>query len=63
LDVAGPIAKEKLPSEIERRSDFNLDADESHKLVKTSPPRVDQVVNNLKMKKNVQVNVSLVFRE
>ena len=63
LDVAVPIAKEKLPSEIERRSDFNLDADESDKLAKTSPSRVDQIVNYLKQKKVAQVNVSIVFRE
>jgi hypothetical protein len=63
LDAAVPIVKEKLPSEIERRSDFNFDADESDKLAKTSPSRVDQIVNYLKEKKAAQVNVSIVFRE
>ena len=63
LDAAVPIAKEKLPSEIERRSDFNFDADESDKLAKTSRSSVDQIVNYLKQNKAVQVNVSIVFRE
>jgi hypothetical protein len=63
LDAAAPIAKEKLASEIERRSDFNFDADETDKLVKASPSRVNQIVNYLKEKKAVQVTVSIVFRE
>ena len=63
LDTAVPIAKEKLTSEIERRSDFDFDEDESDKLAKTSPSRVDQIVNYLKQKKTAQVNVSIVFRE
>lgn len=63
LDAAVPIAKEKLTSEIERRSDFNFDADEVDKLAKASPSRVNQIVNYLKEKKAVQVNVSIVFRE
>jgi len=63
LDAAVPSAKEKLPSEIERRSDFDFDVDESDKLAKTSPSRVDQIVNFLKEKKVAQVNVSIAFRE
>lgn len=63
LDTAIPIAKEKLPSEIERRSDFDFDVDESDKLAKTSPSRVDQIVGYLKQKKVAQVNVSIVFRD
>ena len=63
LDTAVPIAKEKLTSEIERRSDFDFDEDESDKLAKTSPSRVDQIVGYLKQKKAAQVNVSIVFRE
>ena len=63
LDTAVPIAKEKLTSEIERRSDFDFDEDESDKLAKTTPSRVDQIVNYLKQKKTAQVNVSIVFRE
>jgi hypothetical protein len=63
LDAAVPISKEKLASEIERRSDFNFDADETDKLAKASPSRVNQIVNYLKEKKAVQVNVSIVFRE
>jgi hypothetical protein len=63
LDAAVSLAKEKLPSEIERRSDFDFDADESDKLAKTSPSRVDQIVDYLKQKKVAQVNVSIVFRE
>ena len=61
--AAVPIAKEKLASEIERRSDFNFDTDESDKLAKSSPSRVNQIVNFLKEKKAAQVNVSIVFRE
>jgi hypothetical protein len=63
LDQAIPSAKEKLPSEIERRSDFDFDVDETDKLVKTSPSRVDQIVNHLKQKKVAQVNVSIIFRD
>lgn len=63
LDTATPIAKEKLPSEIERRSDLDFDVDESDKLAKTSPSRVDQIVGYLKQNKVAQVNVSIVFRD
>jgi hypothetical protein len=63
LDQAIPSAKEKLPSEIERRSDFDFDVDETDKLVKTSLSRVDQVVNHLKQMKVAQVNVSIIFRD
>ena len=63
LDQAIPPAKEKLLSEIERRSDFDFDVDETEKLVKASPSRVDQVVNHLKQKKVAQVNVSIIFRD
>jgi hypothetical protein len=63
LDAATPIAKEKLSSEIERRSDFGFDADESDKLAKTSPSKVDQIVGSLKQRKTAEITVSIVFRE
>ena len=63
LDVAVPAAKEKLSSEIERKDDLDLDSDESKKLALISSSKVDQLVNFLKQKRNVQIDLSIVFKE
>ncbi len=63
LDVAAPVAKEKLPSEIERRTDYDFDVDQSEKLARTCSSKVDQLVNFLKQKRNIEINISLSFKE
>ena len=63
LDAAVPAAKEKLSSEIERKDDLDLDSDESKRLTQISASKVDQLVNFLKQKRKVQIDVSLVFKE
>lgn len=63
LDIAAVAAKGKLPSEIDRRDDFELSKDASEKLSQTCPSKVDQLVNFLKQKRIVQINVSLSFKE
>lgn len=63
LDAAVPAAKEKLSSEIERKDDLDLDSDESKKLALISSSKVDQLVNFLKQKRNVQIDMSIVFKE
>ncbi|MFX0096501.1 MAG: hypothetical protein ACFE7E_01940 [Candidatus Hodarchaeota archaeon] len=63
LDIAASAAKGKIPSEIERRGDFELNKDASERLSRTCPSKVDQLVNFLKQKRIVQINVSLSFDE
>jgi hypothetical protein len=63
LDAAVPAAKEKLSSEIERKDDLDLDSEESKKLALISSSKVDQLVNFLKQKRNVQIDMSIVFKE
>lgn len=61
LNIAAPVAKEKLPSKIERRTD--LDLDKSKKLAQTCPSKVDELVNFLKQKRILEINMSLNFKE
>jgi len=63
LDAAAPTAKGKLPSEIERKDDLDLDSDESKRLAQISGPKVDQLVNFLKQKRNIQIDMSINFKE
>lgn len=63
LDIAAPAVKEKLPSEIKRRDDFGLNREAAEKLSKTSPSKVDQIINFLKQKRIMEINVSLAFKE
>jgi len=63
LDIATPVAKEKLSTEIERRTDIDFDAGENEKLVHSSPSKIDQMVNFLKQKRDFEINVSVNFKE
>lgn len=63
LDAAVASAKGKLTSEIERKDDLDLDSDESKRLVQTSGPKVDQLVNYLKQKRSIQIDMSINFKE
>jgi hypothetical protein len=63
LDAAVPAAKEKLSSEIERKDDLDLDSDESKRLTQISGPKVDQISNFLKQKRNIQIDMSINFKE
>jgi len=63
LEIAAPAAKEKLPSELKRRDDFGLDEEAAETLSKTSPSKVDQIINFLKQKRIMEINISLAFKE
>lgn len=63
LNTAVPVVKEKLPSKIERRTDLDLDLDKSKKLAQTGPLKVDELVNYLKQKRVLEINMSLNFKE
>jgi hypothetical protein len=63
LDLAAPVAKEKLPSELKRRDDFGLNSEDTEKLSKTGPSKVDQIINFLKQKRTMEIIVSLTFKE
>ncbi|MFX0168272.1 MAG: hypothetical protein ACFE89_02845 [Candidatus Hodarchaeota archaeon] len=63
LDVAAPVAKEKVTSEIHRRDDFGLHAEASEKLVNSTPSRVDQIINFLKQKRVLEVLATFSFKE
>lgn len=63
LDLAAPAAKEKISSEIQRRDDFGLDAEAVEKLSKSSPSKVDQIINFLKQKRVMEIHTSLSFKE
>lgn len=62
LDVAGPIAKEKVGAET-RRDDFGLHTEEAEKLEKSAPSRVDQIINFLKQNRTLVIQASLSFKE
>ncbi len=62
LEIAGPVAKEKVAVEI-RRDDFGLDDESAEKLEKSAPSRVDQIINFLKQKRNLEISASLSFKE
>jgi hypothetical protein len=63
LNIAAPVAKEKLPSKIERRTDLDLDLDKSKKLAQLCPSKVDELVNYLKQKRILEINMSMNFKE
>jgi hypothetical protein len=63
LDVAAPVAKEKVPSESHRRDDFGLHSEASETLIKSAPSRVDQIVNFLKQKRSLEIHATLAFKE
>jgi spore coat polysaccharide biosynthesis protein SpsF (cytidylyltransferase family) len=63
LDVAAPVAKEKVTSEIQRRDDFGLHSEAMGKLAKSAPSRVDQIINFLKQNRNLEIHATLSFKE
>lgn len=63
LDTAGPVAKEKIPSEMQRRDDFGLDAEAAERLRKMSPSKVDQIINFLKEKRTLEILTTFSFKE
>lgn len=63
LDVAVPVAKEKIPSELRRRDNFGLNPEAAEKLVKASPSRVDQVLNFLKQNRSLEISATFSFKE
>ena len=63
LNTAVPVVKEKLPSKIERRTDLDLDFEKSKTLAQTGPLKVDELVNYLKQKRVLEINMSLNFKE
>ena len=63
LDIAAPIAKEKVSSEIQRREAFGLDAEAAERLLKMSPSKVDQIINFLKQKRDFVISMSFAFKE
>ena len=63
LDIAAPVAKEKVNSEIQRRDAFGLDAEAAERLRKMCPSKVDQVINFLKQKRNFEIVMSFSFKE
>lgn len=63
LDNAAPIAKDKISSEVERRTDIDFDSEENERLAKTSPSKLNQLVSFLKQKRKFEINVSVNFKE
>jgi hypothetical protein len=63
LDVAAPVTKEKVSSEIRRRDDFGLHSEAAEKLVKSTPSKVDQIINFLKQNRNLEIQATLSFKE
>ncbi len=63
LDIATPVAKDKISSEVERRTDIDFDSEENEKLAKTSPSKLDQLGSFLKQKRLFEINVSVNFKE
>ena len=63
LDIAAPVAKEKVSSEIQRRDAFGLDAEAAERLNKMCPSKVDQVINFLKQKRELVISMSFSFKE
>jgi hypothetical protein len=62
LDVAGPVAKEKVAAEI-RRDDFGLHTEAAEKLEKSAPSRVDQIINFLKQNRSLVISATMSFKE
>ncbi len=63
LDIAAPVAKEKVASEIQRRDDFGLDAEAAERLRKMCPSKVDQIINFLKQNREFEIVMSFSFKE
>ncbi len=63
LDIAAPIAKEKVSSEVQRREAFGLDAEAAERLRKMCPSKVDQIINFLKQKRVLEIVTSFSFKE
>ncbi len=63
LDNAVPVAKDKISSEVERRTDIDFDSEENERLAKTSPSKLNQLVSFLKQKRKFEINVSVNFKE
>ena len=63
LDVAAPVAKEKVSSEIQRREAFGLDTEAAERLSKMCPSKVDQIINFLKQNRNLEITMSFSFKE
>ncbi len=63
LDVAAPVAKEKVSPEIRRRDDFGLHAEATDKLANSAPSRVDQIINFLKQNRKLEILATLSFKE
>jgi hypothetical protein len=62
LEVAGPVAKDKVSAEI-RGEDFGLNVEATEKLAKSAPSRVDQIVNFLKQNRILEIHATLSFKE
>ena len=63
LDIAAPVAKEKVSSEIQRREAFGLDAEAAERLRKMCPSKIDQIINFLKQHRNLEITMSFSFKE
>ena len=63
LDIAAPVAKEKVASEIQRREAFGLDTEAAERLRKMCPSKVDQIINFLQQKRTLDIIMSFSFKE
>ena len=63
LDIAAPVAKEKVSTEIQRREAFGLDTEAAERLQKMCPSKVDQIINFLKEKRMLEIITSFSFKE
>ena len=63
LDIAAPVAKEKVSTEIQRREAFGLDTEAAERLQKMCPSKVDQIINFLKQKRALEIITSFSFKE
>ncbi len=63
LDIAAPVAKEKVSGEIQRREAFGLDAEAAERLRKMCPSKVDQLINFLQQKRVLEIIMSFSFKE
>ncbi len=63
IDAAAPVAKEKIPSEMQRRDDFGLDSEAAERLRKMSPSKLDQIIDFLKQKRTLEILTTFSFKE
>jgi hypothetical protein len=63
LDVAVPVAKEHVASEIQRRDDFGLHAEATDKLEKSAPSKVTQIISFLKQNRKLEIHATFSFKE